>query len=379
MGKKYTRSPGGHNKPASIDELISKWDSEHSKSTVEDLLEGGNPWTMDPKRLLDYINTLSRYKFSTYMHFKSPVRFRAILENWIDNFSDRDKFMAFKLCSRVLFITSHEIEYLQRYVYNKFLSRLGMSRLISLDEFLFVSLEEDVKLADFFTLNEVGGRKNKSKGARNYLDGIDELIGPIKKIEKIRDEIDKLKLNTIPSIFVKQMEETIIQLQADIQKKAKEFESKKYLVLLTDFCGSGKTVTNDILRVINNYNFKSVFLLSYIICEDTINELSKMGKKSDKLEIVYGLFLDSKVNCLKEGSIIFSKSERDNIWHLCDQYFPKLEGHPDVKTSGDEVKYGYRRTGILLVLHRNCPNNTLPVIWAENEDWNGLFSRTESY
>lgn len=367
-----------------LDDLIVAWESNFNRAKFEinNTSKSCNPWELSPNRLFDYIMTLSRYKFSSYMHFKSPVRFKTILENWINNFSDSDKFTAFKLSSRVLFITAHEIEYLQRYVYKKFISQYGLGMKNFLEEFLFVPLEEDVKVAEFFTLNEIPGRKDTYKGVRNFINSIDELVIPVKKIEKISVDIEQVKLSNIENKdeIIDRMVQSKIRHAADMQMKIKEYEQKKYLILLVDFSGSGVTVISDLIRILKIYSFEIVFLFSYIICEDSLNELLKISKQNgDRLKIIYGLLLTSKVKCLKENNIIFSKSDISDIRILCDKYFAQLKEHPDVKKWGEDIKYGYKDTQIILVLCRNCPNNTLPLIWAENDNWKALFPRTASY
>ena len=38
---------------------------------------------------------------------------------------------------------------------------------------------------------------------------------------------------------------------------------------------------------------------------------------------------------------------------------------------------GYGDAEVLVALEYNTPNNSLPIIWVENEDWNPLFKRYE--
>ncbi len=376
-----------------LDNLIDQWENEYNKdkhnnanSVINIPHESSNPWELSPYHLFDYITTLSRYKFSTYMQFDPPVRFQIILENWINNFlSDKDKFTAFKLSSRILFITQHELEYLQRYVYRKFISQYGWQINESLEEFLFVPLEEDVKVAEFFRLNQISGREDKVGGSKSYLNCIDEFIQPIKEIEKIDNGIKQIKscehLNNLDrDNIIAIMEKAKIQYTAELEKKNKDYEQRKYLILLTDFSGSGATVKNDITRILTHYSFEFVFLFSYIICEDSLNKLLITSEQNaNKINIIYGLLLTSKAKCFAEDSIILFDPDKSEIRKLCDKYFFQLKEHPDVKQWQEDIKYGFKENQLTLVLDHNCPNNTLPIMWAENSNWKALFPRVPKY
>jgi len=386
-----------------IDDLIQNWEAEYNKgkgehSSIFDPLgvhtESVSPWELSPCRLFDYIMTLSKYKFSTYIQFNPPIRFQTILENWINNFTleERDKLIAFKLASRILFITERELEYLQNYVYKLFTSQYKILIDKSLGEFLFISLEEDVKVADFFRINKVPGRKDIVNGSRSFLNSIDELLKEIKKIEKIdrliskmlalKDyKVDKTSNKTIViEEVISIMQDYKTQIAADLGKRKEALKGKKYLVLLTNFSGSGATVENDIKRILTNYSFEAVFLFSYVISHKSLLKLSELSEiHSNKLKIIPGLILPAEVQCFGNNSILFSEDDKQEVKKLCDNYFDKLKGHADVEKWGKKIKYGYNKTRLTLVLPHNCPNSTIPVVWAENKDWKALFPRIPSY
>jgi hypothetical protein len=39
--------------------------------------------------------------------------------------------------------------------------------------------------------------------------------------------------------------------------------------------------------------------------------------------------------------------------------------------------FGFKNGGLPIVLHSNCPNNTLPIVWEERGGWHPLFRRFE--
>jgi len=40
-----------------------------------------------------------------------------------------------------------------------------------------------------------------------------------------------------------------------------------------------------------------------------------------------------------------------------------------------EEPFGFKGTGALVVMYSNCPNNSLPVLHNESEEWSALFPR----
>jgi hypothetical protein len=48
---------------------------------------------------------------------------------------------------------------------------------------------------------------------------------------------------------------------------------------------------------------------------------------------------------------------------------------PQEKDSESQKYHGYRNTGAVVAMYSNCPNNSLPIIWDDTDDWDALFPR----
>lgn len=48
---------------------------------------------------------------------------------------------------------------------------------------------------------------------------------------------------------------------------------------------------------------------------------------------------------------------------------------PTEKDAESKRHHGYRGTGSVVTLYSNCPNNTLPIVWDETDQWSALFPR----
>lgn len=67
--------------------------------------------------------------------------------------------------------------------------------------------------------------------------------------------------------------------------------------------------------------------------------------------------------------------ENKLVAKLCEKYYDKFVEDKHILESGEHALYGYGRAGLTLVLQSNCPNNTIPLIWHEFNDWYPLFPR----
>ncbi|MEA4996585.1 phosphoribosyltransferase-like protein [Petrimonas sulfuriphila] len=145
---------------------------------------------------------------------------------------------------------------------------------------------------------------------------------------------------------------------------------KRY-VFIDDFCGSGtqaKEYSKDIVEQIKSINKDvEVNYLMLFGTEDGISSV-KNETKFDRIETVFSI--DSSFKCFSDASRYFCKSideiEKDFCREMCKKYGDELwAGYP----------LGYKDGQLLLSLFHNTPDNTLPIFWAEGNDWTPIFKR----
>ncbi len=88
-----------------------------------------------------------------------------------------------------------------------------------------------------------------------------------------------------------------------------------------------------------------------------------------KLSIIYDL--DSRLCILPGGGHAMER--------LVEKYYDNAiqDEHTDV--GGSDVKYGFARCGLPLVLPHNTPNNSLALLWAEINEMRALFPRVQRH
>jgi hypothetical protein len=64
---------------------------------------------------------------------------------------------------------------------------------------------------------------------------------------------------------------------------------------------------------------------------------------------------------------------------LIEQYYDKSIEDQHTGVGGADVKYGFARCGLSLVLPHNTPNNSLALLWAETEKVRALFPRVQRH
>jgi hypothetical protein len=153
-----------------------------------------------------------------------------------------------------------------------------------------------------------------------------------------------------------------------------EVDKSYKLILLDDFIGSGNTVIKYFRKSIDpiKQNFKEIGFIGIAAMELGYNKLKFLFSK---LEI-------PKSNIFKKA---FSSEAsyfgyRNYIHHreLSYKYGKKLTNPTKIKSDGTE-KYGkalgYENSQALVAFSHGSPNNTLPIIWANKNDWTPLIPR----
>lgn len=147
-------------------------------------------------------------------------------------------------------------------------------------------------------------------------------------------------------------------------------------ILADDFVGSGKTfkkllTTGSVKKLVEHYSEASVKILIVAAYEEPLSEIARTLRViSDRIDIqVHKLFF-SKDRCFTDDSLIFaSDEERNDVKRFCcemaEKHFPRLRNHP----------FGFGGVASLCVFHNTVPNNSLPILWFDDNqrEWTPLF------
>ena len=133
----------------------------------------------------------------------------------------------------------------------------------------------------------------------------------------------------------------------------------------------------------NRFPHSKIHYYSLVGLEEGLEYLNK-NRDYDYLESV--LRLDKTYKCFSSESRIFKNNEdsinQDDLKEICEYYGIQLyesillRQRYDV-SQANHHKLGYNDSQLLIGFYHNTPDNTLPIIWY-NEDmitWNPIFPR----
>lgn len=155
-------------------------------------------------------------------------------------------------------------------------------------------------------------------------------------------------------------------------KNHTELEKARYLILIDDIIGSGQQATR-LLKKWQKIN-KNCLYYSLIGLDKGIAYI----KEQTKIDAFSAEILDEKCKIFSEGSNIPNKEECKKI---AEEYGKKLYYKYE---ENKQHPLGYDDSQLLVCFKDDCPNNTLPIIWAgakselkklEHTIWHPLFER----
>lgn len=147
---------------------------------------------------------------------------------------------------------------------------------------------------------------------------------------------------------------------------------KRY-VFIDDFCGSGSQAviySDSIVKLIKEINPNIEVCYFVLFANELGLEVVKNETLFDKCDAVFKL--DDTYKCFGENSRYTSDDERLDLEFACEmatQYGEKL--YP-------EYPLGFDNNELLIGFFHNTPDNTLPIIWFDEEtgyQWNPIFRR----
>lgn len=194
----------------------------------------------------------------------------------------------------------------------------------------------------------------------------------------------------------KELKDDILNI---FNREAKENESTfQRLFLLDDFSASGTSYLKydegsgvvkgkiaglyksifDKQKLLNNIfdieNLK-VYVIIYLCTEQARDFIES---SFDKLENTYNNRPELLTMHLIPNSFKLDSIKDKSIYEMCckESYYDKSLQNKHTEEGGCDVKLGFGKCALPLILHHNTPNNSVPILWAyENSKFEGLFPR----
>jgi hypothetical protein len=146
----------------------------------------------------------------------------------------------------------------------------------------------------------------------------------------------------------------------------------KRLVLIEDFVGSGSQIRSTLEFAIQSLGNKRILLTPLLICPEGVEMGRLLEAKSRTLTFMPVLSLPKEVLVHKIQEA--NKTEiLKQVAEIVQRMDRQVKGN---NRTGYYGPFGYKETGALIVMHSNCPDNTLPIIRHSSNTWTALFPRS---
>ncbi|GGC76700.1 phosphoribosyltransferase-like protein [Vreelandella lutescens] len=154
--------------------------------------------------------------------------------------------------------------------------------------------------------------------------------------------------------------------------KIKDFcdkENLKYLVLIEDFIGSGgqaARLLNFALSVFNG----PILIIPLVICAQGDKKIRGKLEAIGRANVKY-----QPVTIVPEVCMVTEELQTQQPAFFDQLRVVLKNGYNIINQKMDGEEYGWKKTGSLIVLYSNCPNNTPPIYHKVTDSWNPVFPR----
>lgn len=344
-------------------------------------------WTQEEDlEYRQYLQTMASYKYDDYQQFSPGMRFIESLAQWLNRFKSLEerKIAINFIKEKLIFISGRELNRIVYTLYPDYIKNILIRRIAKDTNQPEYKVTKITNSIEFKTLKRQCLFLGFSDGAKTE---IFRRANPELSHEQIYQSYE-----LSPDRAHKMQEELIKDLKKILNREPSHDEARfKIIFLMDDFTASGKSyirenkdgniegkiknihdqLTSNNLNVIDKDNFE-LNILFYLCTEQAFCHISELVKKIPKPKInIYPIYQFSK-------DIIVSES--DDIYNLCisDDYYDKekLEDEHTMK-GGENVKLGFGKCSLPVILYHNTPNNSLSILWSyiESQKFIGLFPR----
>lgn len=142
-----------------------------------------------------------------------------------------------------------------------------------------------------------------------------------------------------------------------------QWDYVKNIVFIDDFSGTGQSFIKELQKSEERYCGKNIYFITICIMEDAINKIEDYSqKKNINISPIY-YYIQKKTFT---RDLFKDNTAAKNHLLMLTKYLkiPERESH-----------LGFNESESLVAFHNNTPNNTLPVIRYDTEEYTSLFPR----
>ena len=302
------------------------------------------------------------------------------IEDWLGNFKEDERDDALYLLSKCMYFNNASIRAILRALYR---DKYRTPIIQAIREANDGTLDENVIEAAYHDRL----MNTRFLGVGNPSESGVHLLYYFRQENKIPK---KLFVNTDDLYEVKSTGDVLLR---------KECASVEHIVFIDDLCGSGQQAKSDnnVKRCVEKLrNLENPPKVSYLMMFGTTNGINivrnaTLGNSEVKLfdEAEAVMELNESYKCFSDDSRYFNDDEsKEQVRKMVYKYgeklmvkivekdYPKKSEKERKEIVGDNA-LGFGDCQLLLSLHHNTPNNTLPIIWydEDDEEWTPIFKR----
>jgi hypothetical protein len=362
---------------------------------AERLLANVLSWkTEDVTRERPILQALASLKYDQYQQFSTGMRFVESLAFWLHQFDESERITAYNFIrERLIFISEREMRQLITITYPDFIRPILLDSFLKLKDQVKGSLKEIVDEPAYKSILRRSLFWGLSDGAK--LD-IFRRSNPEVNHEQVWQTYDVSEPKA--DDFIKSLDDDLLKLDNKLVKGNK-FNK---LFLVDDFSGSGisyirpvkaspEHYTGKIPKIVDqllNRDLKTIFdikeleiyIILYVATEQAIEYIEK------SLQIYRNSIQEFKsinivaIQIIPRSVSVDEKTESDLV-KLSETYFDKEVITTSYSQGRINKPYlGFDECGLPLVLYHNSPNNSLTLLWQEeNRIVVGLFPRVSRH
>lgn len=364
-----------------LKEKADLWDIEYNEKELKALGSKRKIYS----ELCKSVDILKKFKFEPYQPVQSPPEpdYLSRLKHWINQVNDEDEKYMLYLSSKIIFFTQSHMDYLMKHIFERKISKIITEDIIlnhgfaqfsynkakrhfatELEKTLFVGLSDSSRINDFCHKNMDIDRSTST--------GFDlqQLLYPFTLVPS-----DKITEQSISEIKKEFLSEPLL-------------EGKDRLVILEDFSGSGSDILETLEKISpSNLPFNEIIFAPYIItykaCEnldnwikDKLDSRGADGADDREYYYTYGTLIPKEVKCFDYAESYLKDGWHDSSIDICDKVKNICESKMKPHLPPDLI-YGYGNLKVAVVTYYNCPDNSLPIIYYDNDslNLNPLFKR----
>lgn len=322
-----------------------------------------------------WLRLMSRMKYDDYQEFLAGMRFIESLADWLQQFAQRDRQVAYDFVrKRLVFLSEPEMRHLAALLYPETIEPIILDRtaiLASVKPYLVWSNKKASEL--FLALLRRTVFIELSDGAR---------IDVFRRANEGR--ISNEQVVTAPRIIKAKWNEMLKDMRKQLNDQDAKFAS---VVLVDDFSGSGKSLLrfeenewkgklqkfwkdlndsavlqshldSDWQLIVHHYVATSQAVEAATTNNTARSKDTAAGAWFERVKFTWGHVLPENFKVTGESETHFSK--------LVETQYDKSIETIHTQIGGDSIRWGFDACALPLVLEHNTPNNSIALLWAES-------------